>query len=391
MTAPERYGAVAVVLHWTIAAAILANLGLGWWMHRAIDVAATQARAVDAFQVHKSLGLTVLVLSVLRLAWRLAHRPPPLPDTMPGWQRRSARAVQWALYALMVLVPLSGWTYASAQWWRDAPLTAPTLWFGLFEVPHLFDAAALATDERAAIAARNHTAHVWLAWTLGGLFVVHAAAALKHHFGNRDAVLASMLPRRGGGLAVGVAVLALAVLSTLSVTRPGRGGAGAISGAPGGWIIDPASEIAFSGTDSGTPFRGRFTSWQADIRFEPQIVLRVTVDTGSARDGDAMHEETLPQDEWFDVDDHPTAAYRVERVVPQLDGALLEGTLTIKGHPIKVPPLRLTAAENEVRIEGRFEVDRAEADLGMDSDPLGEYVSKKIQVEVRVIARPPAP
>ena len=391
MTAPERYGAVAVVLHWTIAAAILANLGLGWWMHHAIDVAATQARAVDAFQVHKSLGLTVLVLSVLRLAWRLTHRAPPLPVTMPGWQRASARLVQWALYALMVVVPLSGWTYVSAQWRDGAPLAVPTLWFGLFQVPHIFDAAAVALDERAAIAVRNHTAHFWLAWTMAGLFVVHAAAALRHHFAHRDTVMGGMLPRRGGGLAVGVAVLVLAVLSTLSVTRPGRSSIGGISGVPGGWVIDPASEIAFSGSNAGTPFRGRFTSWQANIRFQPKMLVTATVDTGSARDGDAMHEETLREDEWFDVDDHPTASYRVERVVPQLDGALLEGTLIIKDRPIKVPALRLTAAENEVRIEGRFEVDRAEADLGMASDALGEYVSKKIQVEVRVIARPPAP
>jgi cytochrome b561/polyisoprenoid-binding protein YceI len=391
MTAAERYGAVAVVLHWTIAAGILANLGLGWWMHHAIDVAATQARAIDAFQVHKSLGLTVLALSVLRLAWRLAHRAPPLPAALPGWQRASARLVQWALYALMVVVPLSGWTYVSAQWRGDAPLAVPTLWFGLFQVPHLFDAAALGAGERAAIATRNFTAHAWLAWGMAGLLVAHAAAALKHRLVNRDGVFESMVPRRGGVLALGAVLAGLAVLSTASVVRPGSSDAGQVEGVAGSWIIDPASEIAFAGEDSGTPFRGRFTRWQADIRLAPKISVTATVETASARDGDAMHEQTLTEDEWFDVDDHPTARYVAERVVPQPDGALIEGTLTIKGRPLKVPPLRLTAGENEVRIEGRFEVDRAEANLGMESDPLGEYVSKRILVEVRVIARPPAP
>jgi len=387
MTPAERYGAVAVALHWTIAAAILANLGLGWWMHHAIDVAATQARAVDAFQVHKSLGLTVLVLSVLRLAWRLAHRPPPLPAAMPGWQRASARPVQWALYGLMVVVPLSGWTYVSAQWRGDAPLTVPTLWFGLFEVPHLFDAAAVGLDERAAIAGRNHTAHVWLAWSMAGLFVLHAAAALKHRIANRDGVFESMAPRRGSGVAIGVALLALAALSSLSVLRPGAGGAGVIAGVPGGWIVDPTSEIAFSGEDSGTPFRGTFTRWQANIRLEPKIVITATVDTASARDGDAMHEQTLTEPEWFDVAHHPTARYVAERIIPQPDGgALLEGTLTIKGRPLPVPALRLTGNENELRIEGRFEVDRAAADLGQESDPAGEYISRRIQVEVKVRA-----
>ncbi len=390
MTAPERYGAVATVLHWTIAAAILTNLGLGWWMHRAIDVAATQARAIDAFQVHKSLGLTVLALSVLRLLWRLVHRAPPLPAAMPGWQRASARLVQWALYALMVIVPLSGWTYVSAQWRGDAPLAVPTLWFGLLDVPHLFDAAALGADERAAIAARNFTAHKWLAWGMAALLFAHAAAALKHRFVNRDGVFESMVPRRGHTLALGAVLVGLAVLSALSVVRPGASDEARIEGVPGGWVIDPASEIAFTGENAGTPFRGRFTRWQADIRLEPKMVITAIVQTGSARAGDAMYERTLAEGEWFDVDDHPTARYVAERVVPQPDGgALVEGTLTIKGRPLPVPALRLTPGENEIRIEGRFEVDRAAADLGMASDPAGEFISRRIQVEVKVRATPP--
>jgi cytochrome b561 len=387
VTVGTRYSAVAIVLHWAIAAAILTNHGLGWWMHRAIEVAERQAAAISAFQVHKSLGLTVLVLSVLRVAWRLAHRAPPLPASLPVWQNRAARLVQGGLYALMVLVPLAGWTYVSTQWRGDAPLTVPTLWFGLFEVPHLFDAAAVDAGERAAIAARNFTAHVWLAWGLLALLLAHAGAALKHRFVNRDGVFESMVPRRRAILALGAVLVALALLSAWSVVRPGASDEARIEGVPGGWVIDPASEIAFAGENAGTPFRGRFTRWRADIRLEPKIVITATVETASARDGDAMHERTLMEDEWFDVDDHPTARYVAERVVPQLGGgALIEGTLTIKGRRLPVPALRLTGGEDELRIEGRFEVDRTEANLGQESDPLGEYVSRRIAVEVNVRA-----
>ena len=76
----QRCTAVAIVLHWAIAAAILSNLIVGWWMKDAIDQAATQARAIAAFQLHKSIGLTVLLLTVLRLLWRFTHKPPPLPE-----------------------------------------------------------------------------------------------------------------------------------------------------------------------------------------------------------------------------------------------------------------------------------------------------------------------
>jgi cytochrome b561 len=109
----QRYTAVAIVLHWAIAAAILANLLIGWWMKSAIGETPTQARAIAAFQLHKSIGLTVLLLTALRLVWRFTHKPPPLPAGMARWERFATRGTHWAFYILMVLVPLSGWTYAS--------------------------------------------------------------------------------------------------------------------------------------------------------------------------------------------------------------------------------------------------------------------------------------
>ncbi|MGH8441738.1 MAG: cytochrome b/b6 domain-containing protein [Nevskiaceae bacterium] len=389
-----RYNAVAIVLHWAIAAAILVNLGLGWWMHRATDQAESAARAIAGFQVHKSLGLTVLVLTVVRLLWRLVHPAPPLPAAMPAWQQWAARLVQWGLYALMIVVPLSGWTYVSAQWRGDAPLSVPTLWFGLFEVPHLFDASALPAAERQAIAARNFTAHFWLAWSMGALFLAHAGAALKHRFVNRDDVMRSMLPDRRAGIAVAVVVLVFAVLAVASGWRTGAARVAVITSAPGGWVVDPASEIAFSGNHAGDEFRGRFTRWQVDLRFDlaapANSRIEATVETGSAADGVPLHEETLPQSEWFDVANHPTATFRATRIAPRSDGAYdVVGELTIKGRRLKGLPLTLRSAGETIEITGSFEIDRADANLGMESDPEGDLVSRSVTVEVRVLARAP--
>ena len=394
MTAGSRYTAVAIVLHWTIAAAILANLALGWWMHRAIEVAESQARAIVAFQLHKSLGLTVLVLSLLRLAWRLTHRAPPLPVAMPAWQRWAARGVQGALYVLMILLPLSGWTYVSAQWRGQAPLNVPTLWFGLFEVPHLFDAAAVELAERKAIAARNFAAHFWMAWGAAALLAVHAAAALRHQLLHRDEVFASMVPRPRAGLALGAVLLALAGLVAMSVTRSGVDRTPRIAGAPGGWVIDPASEIAFSGVHAGKPFRGRFTRWEADRRFNPLapsvVSVSAAIETASATDGDTLHDETLPLPEWFDVARYPLARFVATRIGPKAGGGhTVEGALTIKDRVIPVPPLDLALADDKLAITGKFRIDRADANLGMESDPEGEYVSRRIEVEVNVRATPP--
>lgn len=387
----ERYSAVAVVLHWAIAAAIVANLALGWWMHEAIEEREWAALAIAAFQLHKSVGLTVLVLSLLRLAWRLAHRPPPLPEHMRAWERLAARAAHWAFYGLMVALPLSGWLYASTQWRESGPLAVPTLWFGWFEVPHLFGLDELPARLRAELSDELGDAHQWLAWAMAGLLALHVAAALKHHFVERDAVLSSMAPHAG----LAVAALTLAAISAAAFLPPRSSGLTPdIRGSAAGWVVDPASEIAFSGTHAGEPFRGVFTRWQADLRFNPfatrVITVAATVEVASATDGDALHDGTLPEREWFDVERYPQARFVATRIEPKPGGGLaVEGALSIKDRVIPVPPLDLAVSEEALQITGRFHIDRADANLGMESDPGGEFISRRIEVEVNVRATRP--
>lgn len=411
-TAKARYTAVAIVLHWAIAVAIIGNLVLGWWMHRAIDVPGEQARAIAVFQLHKSLGLTVLLLSLLRLAWRLLHRPPQLPAAMPAWEKFGAKATHWAFYVLMVAIPLSGWLYTSTQWRGSAPLTVPTLWFRLFEVPHLFGLDTAARETREEVAGIALGAHFWLAWGAAVLLVLHVVAALKHHFINRDETLANMLPvvkaqdqerlpgewgRRAvlwsGSTAIFIAAIALgvAVFSTPRATNSSAAPA-AISDLPDStWSVSAASEIVFSGEHAGTPFEGRFTQWRARIQFDPAnpagSSIVVEIEPGSARDGNTLHEETLPQAEWFDVAGYPIATFRSSSIRPAGDRFEVVGSLTLKGRELQLTPLILTLEGEQLAIEGRVVINRREANLGMDSDPDAEWVSGEIPVDVRLTAR----
>lgn len=389
----NRYGAVAVVLHWAIAAAVLANLLCGWWMGGALQDPALESRAIAAFQLHKSLGLTVLALSLLRLAWRLAHAPPPLPPGMKAWEVVASRLVHGVFYLLMVALPLSGWLYVSAQWRNDAPLEVPTVWFGLFRVPHLLGLDQAAPEFRREFAGGAFVTHAVLAWTLAGLFVVHVAAALKHQFFDRDALISRIKPGLGAGLALLLlavgAGIGIARMNTQQVAAPGL-----VTSAAGSWSVDRASSIRFSGNHAGDDFHGRFTRWTADIRFDPAnpagSTITATVDTASATDGNPLHDETLLQDEWFDVARYPTASFRATRIAPLgADRYAVEGILTIKDRPLPVAGLTATLGLGRLRIGGNFEVGRAEANLGMESDPEGEYVSLKIGVEVDVVAVPP--
>ncbi|MES2337227.1 MAG: cytochrome b [Pseudomonadota bacterium] len=170
----DRYSRGAIAFHWLIALAIVFNLWLGIW-HDGLP------REWPVMPVHKALGITVLVLSVARLAWRLAHRPPSLPTGLPRWERLAAKSAHWTLYGLTIAVPLSGWVMVSG-----AKVLRPLYWFGVFPIPFL--------PVSPAAAGLGHEAHEVLGYALAALVVIHVLAALRHHLILRDATLVRMLP-----------------------------------------------------------------------------------------------------------------------------------------------------------------------------------------------------
>ena len=175
----ERWGAISIGLHWLVVLLVVTIAVLGLYM---TDLPIGLYK-VKVYALHKSLGLTVLALGVLRLAWIVfGGRPQALPGD-PAWQRLAAKLTHWALYALLLIVPLSGWWYNSVAGFG-------LRWFGLFQVPDL--AAADAT-----LKAMAKERHEVLFYVLAGLVAVHAAAALWHHYALRDHTLRRMLPGSG--------------------------------------------------------------------------------------------------------------------------------------------------------------------------------------------------
>jgi cytochrome b561 len=167
---PLRYDAVAVVLHWAMALGVFALLGLGLAMKHA-DL--PKLRVFELYQLHKSIGVTILLLAALRLAWRLTHRAPPLPDAMPALERKAAHGGHALLYALLLALPLTGWAYVSA-----APFNVPTVIFGVLPWPHLGFLAEW--PDKAPVAAALKAAHQYGAYALIALLVAHIGAALRH-------------------------------------------------------------------------------------------------------------------------------------------------------------------------------------------------------------------
>jgi cytochrome b561/polyisoprenoid-binding protein YceI len=447
----KRYTAVAILLHWAIALAIAGMIALGWWMGDALEDKATQAQAIAAFQLHKSIGLTILLLSLARLGWRFMHPVPPLPAGMKRWERWAATGTHWAFYVVIIAMPLTGWLYVSTAWnaHTDKHFDVPTLYFGLFKVPHLFGLSQLAEGARAALAELFENFHSKLAWGAIGLTVLHVGAALKHHFVDRDDVLARMVPGlapetdapKGRALALigGAAAIVLAAAAALwafqnpptganappaSVLHTHEDGAGneagsgredrpkagddahdaddhshetppaAAAGASPLWnVARAASYIRFSGTHAGVGFEGRFNSWRAEIRFDPgdlaQSFANVSIDTGSAADGVALHDQTLPGADWFDVARHSTASFRTTSIRARGGGRYqAHGVLTIKGRAIETElPFTLRIDGDRALMDGTISLSRAETNLGMGDDPDAEYVSRDIVVSVHVEAQ----
>ena len=173
-SAPSRYTRVAVWLHWTIAALILAQLVGGIVMHKLPNSVSFK---FEAYQMHKSFGLVVLALSLVRLGWRLTHRPPAVLATHAPWERALARITHVAFYALMILVPLAGWAMIS-----NSALPSP-LFLSPIDIPKLPVGGSV--DLWAEI-------HEYLAFAMIGLLALHVAGALKHHYKDRDGTLARM-------------------------------------------------------------------------------------------------------------------------------------------------------------------------------------------------------
>jgi len=175
---PARYTSTAKVLHWLVAVAVLPQMALGVWMLQIPD-----GQQVKWFNLHKSIGITLGVIVLLRLAWRLAHPPPPLPETIPAWQRTTAKLVHASLYVCMIVIPLSG--YLGSSFTRY-----PVRYFG-YALPRWgWESPALKE-----LCSQVHLAAVIV---FSALITIHVGKVLKHLLVDRDGIFQRMgWARRG--------------------------------------------------------------------------------------------------------------------------------------------------------------------------------------------------
>jgi cytochrome b561 len=184
----SNYSSTAIALHWLIAALILLNVVLGFGANFVQD------EYVRGFvDLHKSIGITVLGLAIVRILWRLTHRPPPLPSKNSPLERLAAHSAHWMLYVLIFAIPISGWLHDSA--WKEAA-THPVFLYGIIPWPRISWIQNMEPAKKEHLHAFLFNIHVYLNYALYALLAVHILGALKHQYWDGEAELQRMAPAK---------------------------------------------------------------------------------------------------------------------------------------------------------------------------------------------------
>jgi cytochrome b561/polyisoprenoid-binding protein YceI len=375
-------------------------------------------RGFTLFQLHKSVGITILLLTLARLAWRLTHRPPAAVEG--GFQGFLAKAVHTLLYAFMIAAPLTGWVVVSTS-----RIEVPTLLFGVVPWPHLPVSRALH-----GIAEEGHEL---LAWVGIALVLLHVAGALRHQWLLKDGLLRRMAP--GGKAWAAYALLALVVavyfgtgmkiagdvvasggydrtaaaapeaarvpLAATASPTPEATEAEEVeeeaeeAGPPPVWAIQPGGSLGFTVTSGSDSYRGSFSDWSGTVVFDPEnpetADIRITVNLASASVGDATMDGMLVGGDFLAASANPTATWRstsVRQTGPNRYSA--SGTLSLKGAS-KPQSLSFTLSGNGLRrhVEGSASIDRNAFGVGTGESAAGLGSSVSLNFAFDAVGRAP--
>ncbi len=412
----QRYSYTAITLHWLIALLLAFQIALGWALE-----GNNSPELFARYQLHKSVGITILLLSFTRLAARLFTSRPPASDG-PAWTRALASTVHGLFYLVMILGPITGWLLVST-----ARVQVPTLLYGLIPWPHL--PVDRSWHEPA------ESIHGAMAWLAIGLFALHIAGALRHQWLLGKPELQRMLPF-ARGKAAGVAIGALALVGAAFVAgqtvyperpRPAAEKAALPVATPtkpaiapvakddettatetaeeeleeatqplADWTVASGGRLGFTARWNGEAVDGRFDRWRAAIRFSPDALakstIRVTVDLASADTGDGQRDDSLKSSDFFDVGAHPSAVFTA-RDIRHLGGDKYEarGTLDLRGAS-KPATLRFTLRIDgeRARVSGTARIDRTAFGVGQGEWAATDAIAAAVDIAFSFNATRPA-
>ena len=331
----------------------------------------------------------MLLLALLRIVWRLTHKPPALPANTLAAERLGSHLTHVAMYVLMVAIPLSGWVMVSAS-----PLNLKTELFGLIPWPHI--ELVEQSGSRDVIAERSHSIHAWLGNTLLLLAVLHVAAAFLHQLVHKDQLINRMLVsvdhQRENDTSFAIvpgALLALAgalyLFSAIDRNTVSAGSSAEQATAVTTDAVTVPSTVGFVATQLGEPVVGNFAEIDVSLSLDTtelnDATLTASVATASVDTGDSQIDGTMVTQDWFASEEFPVATFVSEQFIV-LDGSsyIVTGELAIRDVVMPVE-FELTLQDNNVG-SGEFVINRS--DYGIGDAGQDEFVEQKVVISFKV-------
>ncbi|HET9105842.1 MAG TPA: YceI family protein [Steroidobacteraceae bacterium] len=361
----ERWGSLSQLFHWLIVALILvqAALGLiGLLLPLGVEKLAVLAR-------HKSIGMTILGLAVLRLLWRWLNPTPPLPPNLKPYERWLAHFTHVSLYVLLFAMPLTGWIMSSARGF-------PVSWFDLFQLPDLVPKSSALYDAMV-------ITHATLASALAVVVALHIAGAIKHHFVLKDDTLRRMLP---------FGRITLCALAGMMLSAPATRAAAAPR-APAYTLLASQSSLTYTFIQAGARNQGRFGSFAAS--FDPAAGrLSVVIDMRSFDTGDQQRNGMLGGKDFFDVAQYPQSRFTASRIERTATGYEAIGSLTLRGvtRPVTVPFAWRTAivqGRSVGYLSGQLVLRRLDFGVGQGQWHSTAWLGNDVTVHYSLVLTPP--
>lgn len=431
---PTRYSRTAMLLHWGIAAALAFQFGLGL----AFEETSRGKALFDIAQFHKSIGITILLLSLARLAVRFA-KPRPAPMGDKGWAERLASITHVGLYAFMILAPLTGWLATSTS-----RFAIPTYLFNTLPWPDFPFVAGMADAAKHSLHEFAEGAHVAVTKLGMLLFLLHVAGALRHQWLLKEPLIERMVPVRralspllgsalivalfGGafgllalgrmpGIAPAANALLMAVPSANLSPTPAALPVAVVaepvkpeeevkaeegpddSAIPPGetprWSVAPGGRLGFATSWAGSAIAGGFGSWSADIRFNPdalpQSKISVTIPLASVASGDGERDGMLKGGDFFDTASHPVAVW-TSSSIRHLGGNRYraEGILQLRGVSKSAPlTFTLDIKDKEARVVGSASLNRTSYGVGQGDYAKTDEIPDPVRVTFAFRAKRP--
>lgn len=349
-----QYTRIAASLHWLMAIAFILMIGSGLAFDR---IEMPQSLKFNMYQWHKSLGIILLCLFFIRIAWRFFHKPPALPSGLKKLDLIAAKFGHIGLYALMFLIPFSGWLMVSSS-----PYGLPTIIFGLFEWPHF-----PIIGDKTVMNTISKNAHEYMGYGFIVLIGAHIAGTFKHLILEKINLLPRMWPF----------IIALCVLPFAVQAKP--------------YDVDYAqSTITFTGSHAGNPFKGTFEKWDAAINFDDKDLnnstVSVTFDMKHAKTGNAMYDGTLPKDGWFHTSKYPTGSFTSTFFEKKDSGYKVTGDLSLRDITKPVSFDFTLEGNTSTTMKAQFPIQRMDFGVGAQADPNSEWVNNEIMININLVA-----